>query len=214
MNTEQKQLALTALGMWHSSNDGSQREYQAAELMAALLQELTAEPEAEPVAWLSVDILGERYLCFSKPLDNDKIVPLYTTPPAPSVPDGLLEWAIAGWNREVSQRPLENKHRRTLDDVWRQVIVFAGGNPDDLLGTSHDELIAAAPTPPEPPADVVRDAERYRWLRNPAQEVGLVLDKRVGESKSGYGIYEYRAGEELDAAIDAAIEREILGETK
>lgn len=46
-----------------------------------------------------------------------------------------------------------------------------------------------------------KDAERYRWLRNPDQDVCLVLDKMVSS-----GVYEYRAGEELDAAIDAAME--------
>lgn len=64
---------------------------------------------------------------------------------------------------------------------------------------------------PEANADA-KDAERYRWLRNPNQDVGLVLDKRVGfvppdeafPGVGGYHIYEYRAGEELDAAIDAA----------
>jgi hypothetical protein len=40
-----------------------------------------AEPEQEPVAWLSIDCIGERYLCFSKPLDNDPVQPLYTHPP-------------------------------------------------------------------------------------------------------------------------------------
>ena len=40
-----------------------------------------AQPEQEPVAWLSTDSIGERYLCFDKPLDNDPVQPLYTTPP-------------------------------------------------------------------------------------------------------------------------------------
>ena len=35
----------------------------------------------EPVAWLSTDCIGERYLCFTKPKDNDPVQPLYTTPP-------------------------------------------------------------------------------------------------------------------------------------
>ena len=40
---------------------------------------LQCEPEVkqEPVAWLSVDCIGERYLCFSKPVDNDPVTPLY-----------------------------------------------------------------------------------------------------------------------------------------
>lgn len=57
-----------------------------------------------------------------------------------------------------------------------------------------------------------RDAARYRWLRNPDTNVALVLDKRTGwvppddavPGVGGYHTYEYRAGDELDAAIDAA----------
>lgn len=32
----------------------------------------------KPVAWLSIDSIGERYLCFAKPKDNDACYPLYT----------------------------------------------------------------------------------------------------------------------------------------
>jgi len=39
------------------------------------------KPEQEPVAWLSTDSIGERHLCFDKPLDNDPVQPLYTSPP-------------------------------------------------------------------------------------------------------------------------------------
>jgi hypothetical protein len=34
----------------------------------------------DPTAWLSTDCIGERYLCFTKPKDNDPVQPLYTTP--------------------------------------------------------------------------------------------------------------------------------------
>ena len=44
-------------------------------------KEALAQPEQEPVAWLSTDSIGERHLCFDKPLDNDPVQPLYTTPP-------------------------------------------------------------------------------------------------------------------------------------
>jgi len=64
-----------------------------------------------------------------------------------------------------------------------------------------------------PAAGDARDAARYRWLRDPQHDVALVLDKRTGyvpgdesiPGVGGYHTYEYRAGEELDAAIDAAI---------
>jgi hypothetical protein len=40
-----------------------------------------AQPEQEPVAFLSTDSLGERYLCFDKPQDDDPVQPLYAHPP-------------------------------------------------------------------------------------------------------------------------------------
>lgn len=73
--------------------------------------------------------------------------------------------------------------------------------------------------PPHQPTPVVddsmrKDAERYRWLRNPTSDVGLVIDKVTGEvpyhegtHTGGYATYEYRAGDELDSAIDAALAR-------
>jgi hypothetical protein len=54
----------------------------------------------------------------------------------------LLAWAIERWNTEVKHRPLVNIHRRSLDDTWRQVIRYAGGNDRQLVGPTHDELAA------------------------------------------------------------------------
>lgn len=54
----------------------------------------------------------------------------------------LLQWAVDRWKDEVQNRPLINKNRRSLDDAWRQVVVFAGGDPDKLLGPSHAALAA------------------------------------------------------------------------
>ena len=59
-----------------------------------------------------------------------------------SVP--LLEWAVSRWRAEVENRPMVNIHRRTLDNTWRQVIRYAGGDPDALVGPSHDAMLAAA----------------------------------------------------------------------
>ena len=39
------------------------------------------EVKQEPVAFLSLDCIGERYLCFLKPVDNDPVTPLYAFPP-------------------------------------------------------------------------------------------------------------------------------------
>ena len=78
----------------------------------------------------------------------------------------------------------------------------------------HLEMVNA-PAPSVPDADLVRDAERYRWLRNPDSNPAKVIDKLVSWAPlsddgmtGGYGNYEYRAGEELDSAIDAAIAAE------
>ena len=50
------------------------------------------EVSQEPVAWLSIDCIGERYLCFDKPLDNDPVQPLYTNPPQPAEPHVSVQW--------------------------------------------------------------------------------------------------------------------------
>lgn len=82
----------------------------------------------------------------------------------------------------------------------------------DILGTAMQGLVAvfwrAASA-----QDDAKDAARYRWLRDPQSDVALVLDKQTGyvpederiPGIGGYHTYEYRAGEELDAAIDEAI---------
>lgn len=54
----------------------------------------------------------------------------------------LLSWAVERWNREVKNRPLVNVNRRTLDETWRQVIRYAGGDDRELIGPAHDELVA------------------------------------------------------------------------
>lgn len=47
----------------------------------------------------------------------------------------LLSWACGRWRTEVQDRPLVNKNRRTLDDTWRQVVRYAGGNPEQTTWT-------------------------------------------------------------------------------
>ena len=59
----------------------------------------------------------------------------------------VVAWAVERWDAEVKYRPLVNVHRRTLDDTWRQVIRRFGGDPDALVGLSHDALLEAAGKP-------------------------------------------------------------------
>lgn len=58
----------------------------------------------------------------------------------------IVAFGVDGWMREVKNRPLRNVHRRTLDTTWRQAIRFGGGDPDELVGPSHDDLLAENPT--------------------------------------------------------------------
>lgn len=60
---------------------------------------------------------------------------------APSWDDKHLNWAVSRWNAEVKDRPLNNIHRRSLDDAWRQVITQLGGDADALVGPAHDALV-------------------------------------------------------------------------
>lgn len=86
-------------------------------------------------------------------------------------------------------------------------------DPDADTLELHPDLVRTAASVAAPAAGDALDAKRYRWLRDPKTDPALVLDKRTGyvpEDESvpgvgGYHTYEYRAGEELDAAIDAAI---------
>lgn len=55
-----------------------------------------------------------------------------------------INWAVERWKAEVANRPLVNIYRRTLDTQWRQVIRHFGGDPDELCGPSHDELLDKA----------------------------------------------------------------------
>jgi hypothetical protein len=82
-------------------------------------------------------------------------------------------------------------------------------------GITSDES-TAAPSSTEAratAAEDARDADRYRWLRDAKANVAQVLDKKtdwippdeVVPGVGGYWVYEYRAGDELDEAIDAAM---------
>lgn len=53
-----------------------------------------------------------------------------------------LTWAVAKWRSEVAERPLVNQNRRPLDDAWRQMVRYFGGDDEALLGPRHDDLLA------------------------------------------------------------------------
>jgi hypothetical protein len=76
-----RQAAAMVISAWEWANQGPTAPPSLRGWIDVLRQRL-AEPvavQAEPVAWLSVDPIGERYLTFAKPLDNDPAYPLYLT---------------------------------------------------------------------------------------------------------------------------------------
>jgi len=84
----------------------------------------------------------------------------------------LAAWVIERWDAEVAHRPLENMHRRVLDNTWRQVYrhVTCGG---ELPRPDHDEARAAAvPDPQQPRGErTCGSCEYYRnkcpWPKTP-----------------------------------------------
>src|SRR5574343_7623 len=70
------------------------------------------------------------------------------------------------------------------------------------------ETALAAPTPAEAPADVARDAERYRWLRDKCRATGehwggrwsLVIEGPCPDGEKSSGA--------IDKAFDVAIKRQ------
>lgn len=54
----------------------------------------------------------------------------------------LVAWVVERWKSEVSNRPLVNVHRRSLDDTWRQMLRHLGADDVALLGPTHDTLAA------------------------------------------------------------------------
>ena len=196
MNADQKKRIAHEISNW--KNACNCRAVQlTGDRMAALLQEMTDAPEVEPVAKVTGYYGG--YLSIST-IDG-RVLPagtaLYLAPPAPSVPDG---WRIVPYTPTVqmleraayavNNRPQPSKYEPSATPA----IIFWNA----MLKYSPESTCIK-----EPPADLARDAERYRWLTqdHPASETRKLVDE-IGYCLSvrGYGA--------TSAAIDAAIERD------
>lgn len=79
-----------------------------------------------------------------------------------------------------------------------------GGTPPTTSG--RESAAPAAPVREGDREQDAKDAARYRWLRGSATDIGNVIDKEFAPGK-----WEYRAGEELDEAIDAAMQKGAQG---
>lgn len=205
MNAEQKQRAMQMLRRFSQANPRTLQADNAAVDMSALLHELSDAPEPEPALVVKVepDYCHRGHYCegskpYINPLEVWKLpvgTKLYTAPPAPSMPE------------------LEEYDAGALND-------FGGGNVGwwqdyirSELGRAYEFYcgqLSAAPTPAEPPADPVRDAERFVALINEivANAASPIVDAMM-EHEDVHGA----GNTTLDGfrkAIDAAIERDKL----
>ena len=198
MNADQKQKAKLLVSQWQAAGNegwGAQPGHD----MAALLQELVDAPEAEPVAWqvrngwaivaiYQRQIDAENYAkdqqkrhALSGSLASFCVVPLYTAPPAPSVPLVLPEMS----KNHIECIALDAGIEYCGDGVWRaspasmrdfaqrcinDAIPFAP-TPAELLTTTNHTQISSSPA--EPTADVARDAELLDALEDEVRSRGM-----------------------------------------
>jgi hypothetical protein len=190
----------------------------------------TAPPvsDAEPVAYFTGYNNGYPTIAPINPALCMAIgTALYSAPPAPSAPDKTSCLSTGGmtvWGDSVSIEKCNNfvhlasqaaglkdeliNTRAELADVARDIRLQVESEFSALLPgvTYMDEPDGGSPTVQEQIARMTMDAERYWWLTqdHPASEIRKLVDE-IGYCLSvrGYGA--------TSAAIDAAIEREILG---
>lgn len=201
MNAEQKQRAQSLLNEYRPGDDAPHVYH-----MAALLQELVDAHEPKPVArvtgyyagYLSIATVDGRVLpagtalYAAPPHQSEHHLEMVNTP-APSVPD-----VANTFKRRAEEIVAMAVNREDYAKINRTVAALV----TDIANA------AEATTQAEAPADVARDAERYRWLlenaRATAEHWGgrwsLVIDSPApGKDASP---------EAINAAIDAAIERQ------
>ena len=192
MNAEQKQQAIALVKAWGKTAYGMH-----ADAMAALLQELVDAPEvlpatnpsqisssAEPFGYFKAEPFGWTDCAET----DDGAIALYTAPPAPSVPDG--------WIRAIDEAMVVH-HIGIADRADSYEVARKKLNA--LLAINSDIARDCS----EPPADVARDAERYRWLLKQAwfQQAADRFDLPDGGLQN-------RFEKCMDEFIDAAIERQ------
>ncbi len=216
MNAEQKKRIAHEISNW--KNACNCRAVQlTGDRMAALLQELIDAPETEPVArvtgyyagYLSIETIDGRVLPAG--------TAVYTSPPAPSAPDGwkhdcagIMQNDVELW---LDSCPHCGKPKTDAAptpaappvDLVRDVRLQVESEFAALLPgvTYMDEPDGGSPTVQEQIARMAMDAERYWWLTqdHPASEIRKLVDE-IGYCLSvrGYGA--------TSAAIDAARERQ------
>lgn len=217
MNAEQKQQIEQALRDWETDSSDMFSYEETCEVFAALLQELVDAPEEfesltrnedgtvslkpgfKAVAYTAQEALPAtnpaQISSLAEPFGYFKAEPFGWTDCA-ETDDGAIALYTAPPAPSVPE----------AEPVARVTGYYAGylsiATVDGLVLPTGTALYTA-PTAAEPPADVARDAERLDWLLRKLP--GVVLRYCVGV------LSDTSDGKEFREAIDAAIEREILG---
>jgi len=199
MTPEQKQRAAELLAAWRATTYALH-----ADSMSAMLQELVDAHEPKPVArvtgyyagYLSIATVDGRVLpagtalYAALPHQSEHHLEMVNTP-APSVPD------------------VANTFKRRAEEI---VAMAVNRENHAKINRTIADLVtdianaAEATTPAEAPADVARDAGRYRWLRRENAKPGVGF--YVGDDTDTMPGDITWIGSDLDAAIDAAIAAE------
>ena len=247
MNNEQKQRAIKLITYWRNRSITTMPEecFVSGDCMTDLLQELIDAPEPEPVGYTNETELDyvRKYEAlpvsgtFWPTSDEDACVALYTAPPAnnqseqhlemvnppaPSVPDGWLE-ILEAVLREMPARKGVNGnapgHGHRIAGIWDDDNGPLSGKPCAWCMTWNKAKAMLAEQQPEQPADLVRDAERYRWLRNWTRRAygidsnpAFILPHVPIPTGPDQNIMRGSLAQHLDNAIDAAIERDKKGD--
>ena len=153
--------------------------------------------------YITQDMLEPIHNLIRDAIDADRVMRAQAAPAAVASPLTKLQRKaidVCFTSDKVSVSEVQRKLSISYADAQTlcQSIVDLGLTDELELAPS---LKRGAPAPhPAPVAhgDAL-DAARYRWLRGEQQRIASVIDK---EYSPGY--WEYRSGDELDSAIDAA----------
>lgn len=117
----------------------------------------------QPVAWLSIDCIGERYLCFSEPIDNDEKLALYTVPP---VPRDVLLAALSDYKNNVGLWMTQGGNAPDIAAIADRYASHVQPVADKFLGASTKEQIFHA-------------LDGAHWLGGaPHERIALLIDER------------------------------------
>ena len=214
MNADQKQQAKALIAA-----NAENIEDELADAMSALLQELIDAPEPELFGYFNEAAPFGWTDCSET---DEGAIALYTAPPAPapSVPDEFYN-AVANLSVELEELVAETSgvyglHLNGDPSPWGEILE---GGRFERISSLHVVQNLLAARPPEQPADLVRDAERYRWLRNWTRRAygidsnpAFILPHVPIPTGPDQNIMRGSLAQHLDNAIDAAIERDKKGD--